>query len=81
MLDLIADEQNGFLAQRSRSDHILIVTSLIRKPLSQGKSIFAAMIGLEKCFDWIKRPLLYYRLLEMNIDGKIYKAIQSFIHK
>ena len=35
------------------------------------------MIDLEKCFDWIKRPILYYKLLEMNIGGKIYKAIKA----
>ena len=39
------------------------------------------MIDLEKCFDWIKRPILYYKLLEMNIGGKIYKAIKALYTK
>ena len=37
MLDIIADEQNGFRAQRSCSDHSFIVTSLIRKAFSRKK--------------------------------------------
>ena len=32
---------------------------------------------MEKAFDWVNRQLLMYRLLELNIDGKIYHAIKS----
>ena len=34
-------------------------------------------MDMEKAFDWIRRLLLYYLLLECDIDGKIYKAIKA----
>ena len=70
-LDLFVDEQNGFRRQRSCEDHIFALTSLITKQL------FAAFIDMEKAFDRIDRDLLMYRLLEYNIDGKMYRAIQG----
>ena len=33
---------------------------------------------MEKAFDWTDRNLLLYRLLELNIDGKLFKIIKSF---
>ena len=77
MIGLIADEQNGFRRGRSCSEHIFLVTSIIRNRLTEGKDTFIAFVDKEKAFDWIRRPLLYYLLLECNIDGKIYKAIKA----
>ena len=43
-----------------------------------GNATFTGFMDMEKAFDWIKRPfLLYYLLLECNIDAKIYKAIKA----
>ena len=77
MLDLMCDEQNGFRSKRSCAHHIYVVTSIIRNRLSQGLETFAAMIDMEKAFDCLKRPFLYFKLLELNIDGKIYNAIKT----
>ena len=77
MLDLMYDEQNGFRSKRSCADHVYVVTSIIRNRLSQGLDTFAAMIDMEKAFDCLKRPFLYFKLLELNIDGKIYNAIKT----
>ena len=33
---------------------------------------------MEKAFDWTDRNLLLYRLLELNIDGKLFNIIKSF---
>ena len=77
MLGLIADEQNGFRRGCSCSEHIFLATSIICNRLTEGKDTFIAFVDMEKAFDWIRRPLLYYLLLECNIDGKIYKAIKA----
>ena len=76
-LNLISDEQNGFRRDRSCCDHIFSLTSIIRNRLACGEDTYIALVDMEKAFDWIYRPLLLYRLLENNIDGKIYKAIKS----
>ena len=56
---------------------IFIVTSIVRNRLNEGNDTFIALIDMEKAFDRIKRSLLLFRLLEFNIDGKIYKAIKA----
>ena len=77
MLDLISDEQNGFRRGRSCTDHIFTVSSIVKNRLNQGLDTFAALVDLEKAFDWITRSLLFFKLLEFNIDGKIYRAIKA----
>ena len=77
MQSLICEEQNGFRRGRSCTDHLFVVTSIIRNRLSTNQNTFVALVDFEKAFDWVKRSLLYYRLLENNIDGKIYKAINA----
>ena len=32
---------------------------------------------MQKAFDWVNRDLLFYKLLEYNIDGKIYNCIKA----
>ena len=44
---------------------------------NENKDTFVSLIDFEKCFDYIDRDLLFYRLLENKIDIKIYKAIRS----
>jgi hypothetical protein len=76
-LELFPDEQNGFRQNRSCEDHIFAVTSIVRNRLANKKPTFCAFIDLEKAFDWVNRDLLLYKLLSYNVDGKIYKSIQS----
>ena len=63
---------------RSCEDHLFslnIVLYAIRS-ITQ-KTVYAAFIDLEKAFDWVDRNLLLYRLLQYNIDGKMYNAVKS----
>ena len=76
-LCLLADEQNGFRRGRSCSEHIFVLTSLINNRLQLGLDTYIALIDMKMAFDRINRDLLMYRLLEMNIDGKIYNAIKA----
>ena len=42
------------------------------------KQVFCVFIDFKKAFDSIIRDLLFYRHLSYNIDGKIFKAMQTF---
>ena len=77
LLELFADEQNGFRKHRSCIDHIFSLTSIIRNRIDQGLSTFCCFIDMKKAFDWVDRDLLFYKLLMYNIDGKIYNSIKS----
>ena len=76
-LDIFVDEQNGFRKNRSCEDHLFSLTSIIRNQINNRKPVYAAFIDLEKAFDWVDRNLLLYRLLQYNIDGKMYNAVKS----
>ncbi|VDI35540.1 Hypothetical predicted protein [Mytilus galloprovincialis] len=71
--DILADEQNGFRKDRSCEDHIYTLNSIVRN----NKSLFVAFIDLRKCFDFIDRDMMLYKLLKNNIDGKLYNSIKS----
>ena len=42
---------------------------------------FSCLIDLQKAFDWVYRDLLFYKLLEYNIDGNMYKAVRALYSK
>ncbi len=77
LMNLIVDEQNGFRKDRSCTDHIFALSSLVKNRLAQNRDTYACFIDMQKAFDWVDRDLLFYRLLEYNIDGNIYKCIKA----
>ena len=62
--------------KRSCEKHIFTITSIVKNIIKHNISTFVAFIDLEKAFDWVDRSLLQYRLLDNNIDGKMYKLIK-----
>ncbi len=71
------DEQNGFRHDRSCTDHIYSLTSVIRNRMEIGLPTFTCFIDFQKAFDWVDRNLLFTKLLSYNIDGPLYHAIKS----
>lgn len=71
--DVLADEQNGFRANRSCEEHVFTLNSVIRN----NKTVFTAYIDLKRCFDYIDRDMLLYKLLLNKIDGKMYNSIKN----
>ena len=71
--EILADEQNGFRSGRSCEDHIFTLNSIIKN----NASVFTAFIDLKKCFDFIDRSMLLYKLLLNKIDGKVYNSIRN----
>ncbi len=71
--DILADEQNGFRANRSCEDHVFTLDSITRNH----NNVFTAFIDLRKCFDFIDRDMMLYKLLRNNIDGKLYGSVKS----
>ena len=71
--DILADEQNGFRADRSCEDHVFTLNSVVKN----NKEVFTAYIDLKRCFDYINRDMLLYKLLLNGIDGKLYNSIKN----
>ena len=62
--DILADEQNGF-RNRSCENHIFTRNSLIQN----NQNLYVAIIDLKKCFDFVDREMMLYKLLLYDIDG------------
>jgi hypothetical protein len=75
--DLLVEEQNEFRKKRSCEEHIFTLTSIIKHILNTKKSTYAAFIDMEKVFDKVDRYLLQLRLLEYDIDGHMFRAVES----
>ena len=71
--DILADEQNGFRRKRSCEDHIFTLNSLVKN----NDTVFTSYIDLRKCFDYIDRDMMLYKLLINRVDGKMFNSLRG----
>ncbi len=45
--------------------------------MSENKDTFCSFIDMQKAIDWVNRDMLFYILLDYNIDGDIYNCIKA----
>ncbi len=76
-MDIFNDEQNGFRQDRSCADHIFSLCSVVRNRLADNQPTFSDFIDMQKTFDLVDRDLLFYKLLQNNIDSRIYDVVKS----
>ena len=74
---ILVDEQNGFRKHRSCTDHLFVLNSAIRNRLNINKNSFVAFVDMEKAFDRVDRRLLFFRLQQYGINGRIYEIIKA----
>ena len=75
--DLLAEEQNGFRSGRSCEQHIFALTNIVRNQINCKESIYATFIDFRKAFDFTDRNLLYYKLMQTNVNGPILCLIRQ----
>ena len=75
--NILVEEQNGFRKNRSTTEHIFTLTSILDERLSKNIDTFVAFIDFQKAFDWVNRDCLFLRLLENNVDRNLYNTIKS----
>ena len=75
--NILADEQNGFRADRSTIDHVSTLTNIIETRKLKRKQTFTAFIDFKKAYDSINRPLLWSKLQEAGMSGKILNPIKA----
>ena len=73
---LLKDVQNGFRSGRSCAEYIFTVNSIVENNISTGKSVYACFIDLRKAFDLVNKNLLCYKILDVGINGPIYRDIK-----
>ena len=66
-----------FRKERSTIDQISSLTNLIETRQKKRLPTFCAFIDFKKAFDFVDRNLLWRRLNESGISGKMLKALKS----
>jgi len=73
----IGNEQAGFRKGFSTLDHIFVIHSIINIFLDRKKRLFCLFIDYEKAFDFIKRSILWNKLLSYNVNGYLLRVIKN----
>ena len=73
----LVDEQNGFRKRRSTTDHISSLVNIIDTRKKLKKSTFCAFIDFKKAYDTINRSMLWKKLTDTGISGKMFQAVKS----
>ena len=75
--NLLGNEQAGLRPQHSTLDHIFALNILSKFYIDQKKRLYCAFVDYSKAFDFIDRAYLWQKLLNSNINGKVFNVIKN----
>ena len=78
---MIGQEQAGFRKGHSTTDHIFSLHCLIDLYLHKKKRLYCAFVDFRKAFDSVQHSLLWEKLLNMNVCGKVLNIIRDMYKK
>ena len=79
--DLLNDFQFGFRKQRSTTDAVFILQSIINKSIKcDKKKLYCAFIDFRKAFDLVYRNGIWVKLINYGVSSKIIKMLQAMYH-
>ena len=70
-MSIIEDEQNGFHRAQAYIDHIFVLSSVIRNRRNIALDTFCSCIDTNKAFDCVTRKLLFWKLREEGVHGRL----------
>ena len=75
---VIPSNQAGFRKGRSTIDHLVQLTTQIKRRFARRKNILATFFDVKKAYDqvWLSRHL--YKLKSVGLSGHIYNYIKRF---
>ena len=71
------EAQAGFRSKMGTVDNSFVLHGLITHLINQGKKLYCAFVDFSKAFDYINRDILWYKLIQFGVRGKLLKVIQS----
>jgi exonuclease III len=75
--DVLNDAQFGFRCNRSTTDSVFVLQSIITTALAQRKKLFCAFIDFKKAFDLVERSFIWQKLIEFGVSTKMVKMLSS----
>ncbi|UYV72418.1 hypothetical protein LAZ67_9003041 [Cordylochernes scorpioides] len=78
--EIILENQAGFRKNRSCTDHILLLNSLIQLSLRRKRGkLYVFFVDLTKAFDTVRHDLLWQKLHKMGISNKFVMLIKKLL--
>ena len=74
---LLNENQAGFRAHYSTTDHIFSLYMLIEKLRSEKKKLFCSFIDFTAAFDSVWRAGLWHKIFKLGIRGKVFNVIRN----
>ena len=71
------EAQAGFRENMSTVDNIFVLHGLITHFLNNSKRLFCSFIDFSKAFDYVVRDILWFKLIQYGVRGKILDIIVS----
>ena len=75
--NILGNEQAGFRPKHSTLDHIFALHVISKFYIDQKKQLFCAFVDYSKAFDFVNRTHLWQKVLNSNINGKIFDVIRN----
>ena len=64
----------------STVDIFFVLNSLISHALNSGKKLYCSFIDFSKAFDYVVKDILWQKLLNIGVRGKMFDIIFSMYH-
>ena len=78
---IIPKLQAGFRKKRGCTDHIVKLTSHIKRALIRKRAVFATFFDIKAAYDSVWHALFLNKLRLLNITGNMYNFFKSFLSK
>ena len=75
--DIIGAEQTGFRKGFSTIDNVFTLYGIVDVLLSKHKRLYCGFLDYEKAFDKIDRAMLWHKLFEENVCGKMINVVRN----
>lgn len=77
--NIVPNNQSGFRKGRSTIDHLIRLTTNIKRQFAHRKSVLATFFDVSKAYDQVWHSRLLYKLKTIGLSGNIYNYIKSFL--
>ena len=77
--NIIPDCQAGFRKHRSCADHIVSLSTQIKRALARKRDVFATFFDIKGAYDTVWHNKLLTKLVNIGVSGRMYVFIKNFL--
>ena len=71
------EEQGGFRPNRSTTDHVFVLSEVMRARKARGLDSHIAFLDIRKAHVTVSHECLWKRLLDIGVNGKMWRVIKN----